>query len=632
MQYDFKRIESKWIRRWEEKGTHRVDLINARKPFYNLMMFPYPSAEGLHVGNVFAFTGSDVQARYRRACGCNVFEPMGFDAFGIHSENYAIKTGRHPRELIPENIRRFRDGQLRRLGFMYDWSHEIVSTDPAYYKWTQWIFVKLFEAGLAYRKEAPVNWCPSCRTVLADEQAAGGACERCGARTERRKLLQWFFRITDYAPRLLDNLDRLDWSESTKSIQRQWIGRGAGGTGYRLHDWCISRQRCWGPPIPVVHCPACGPVAVPEAELPVLLPDIRDYRPDGSGVSPLARCPEFVDARCPRCGRAAERETDVSDNFLCSAWYFLRYPSSGRGDVPFDPELTEKWLPVDMYVGGNEHAVLHLMYTRFITMVLHDLGYLSFEEPFKRFRAHGLLISGGAKMSKSKGNVVNPDYYMDTYGADAFRTYLLFFSNFQEGGDFRDGGIAGVRRFLNRVWRYVNTGGFTEEPVRDRRLRALVHGAVEKVTEDIRRLHYNTAVAAAMELFNGLSAAAEGPQAAERPLAAAKTLLQLLAPFAPCITHELWERLGQVGMILDAPWPWYDEPVLEAETVEYVLQVDGRIRDRIRVPAGSGRASVERRALQSAAVRRYTADRGVGRVIFVPGRLVNVVTKRAAPP
>ena len=389
--YDHRAIEPKWSQRWQDLRCFSPDLHAAARPYYNLMMFPYPSAEGLHVGNVFAFVGSDIHGRFMRARGYDVFEPIGFDAFGIHSENYAIKTGGHPASLIPRNIANFRR-QLGSLGMMFDWSHEVNTTDPAYYRWTQWIFVQLFKAGLAYQKDAPVNWCPSCRTVLADEQAEGGACERCGAAVEQRQMRQWFFRITAYADRLLENLDRIDWSEITKAAQRRWIGRTEGPDGkpiYHLRDWCISRQRYWGPPIPIIHCDRCGPVPVPEEQLPVVLPYMEQFQPDGSGTSPLARIPEFVHTTCPRCGGPARRETDVSDNFLDSAWYFLRYPSADRGDVPFDPALTRKWLPVDMYIGGQEHAVLHLMYTRFVTMALHDLGLVDFEEPFKRFRATG---------------------------------------------------------------------------------------------------------------------------------------------------------------------------------------------------------------------------------------------------
>ncbi|MDQ3242987.1 MAG: leucine--tRNA ligase, partial [Gemmatimonadota bacterium] len=604
--YDPGLVEGKWQRRWRENRTNETDVAAAPNPYYALMMFPYPSAEGLHVGNLFAFVGNDIHARFQRLQGRDVFEPLGYDAFGIHSENYALKVGQHPMELIPQNIVNFRR-QLERAGLMVDWSHSLSTTDPDYYKWTQWVFLQLLKHGLAYKKQAAVNWCPSCKTVLANEQVIGGACERCDTPVEQRFLSQWFFRISNYAQRLLANLDTLDWSESTRTAQRNWIGRSEGaqivfavhggednepirvfttrpdtvfgatylvlapehplvasltsaaqrndvdhylaqsarqdvvtrksstektgvflgahatnpatgeqipvwiadyvlmeyGTGaimavpghderdfefatvfglpivrvvcgdgenaytplhaayiesgdgtlvnsgrfdrmpvaeakraiigmlgekgagspvvnYRLHDWCISRQRYWGPPIPIIYCDGCGAVPVPEKDLPVVLPYVEDFKPDDSGVSPLARHESWYRVECPKCGATGRRETAVSDTFLDSAWYFLRYPSVGIDETPFDAALTSKWLPVDSYIGGNEHAVLHLLYSRFVTMVLHDMGYLEFEEPYVRFRAHGLIIRNGAKMSKSRGNVVVPDAYIEQWGADAF--------------------------------------------------------------------------------------------------------------------------------------------------------------------------------------------------------------------
>ncbi|HEX4933143.1 MAG TPA: leucine--tRNA ligase, partial [Gemmatimonadaceae bacterium] len=693
--YDPAAVESKWQARWRERGTNTTDLASGERPFYALMMFPYPSAEGLHVGNLFAFTGNDIYGRFHRQQGHTVFEPLGYDAFGIHSENYAIKVGEHPMRLIPRNIANFRR-QLERAGLMVDWSKSVDTTAPDYYKWTQWVFLQLFKRGLAYKKTAAVNWCPSCKTVLANEQVVGGHCERCGTLVEQRMLEQWFFRISDYAERLLANLDVIDWSDTTKTAQRNWIGRsegarlrfpvagasGAGrttadvpdivvfttrpdtvfgatymvlapehplvdrlttdaqraevaayreraakqdivsrktskektgvftgscainpatgkevpvwiadyvlmeyGTGaimavpghderdfefatvfqlpivrvvagpddgaatplevaytddagghlvnseqfdgtpvgaakqavtawlagrglgeavtnYRLHDWCISRQRYWGPPIPIIYCDACGPQPVPEADLPVILPDIPDFRPDDSGVSPLARHAEWFHAPCPQCGARGRRETDVSDTFLDSAWYFLRYPSVGHDDVPFDAALTKKWLPVNSYIGGNEHAVLHLLYSRFITMVLHDMGFLHFEEPFTKFRAHGLIIREGAKMSKTKGNVVNPDQLIEEWGADSFRTYLMFLGPYEEGGDYRDAGISGVRRFLDRLWLAATlaTSDGAPDPGEVRKL----HQTIAKVTGDIPKLGYNTAIAALMEYMNTL--------------------------------------------------------------------------------------------------------------------------------
>ena len=817
--YDPAAIERKWRARWEADGTNVTDLQGGPRPFYALMMFPYPSAEGLHVGNLFAFTGNDIYGRFQRLQGHTVFQPFGYDAFGIHSENYAIKVGIHPAELIPRNIDNFRR-QVKRSGLMVDWTHELSTTDPAYYKWTQWVFLQLYKQGLAYKKKAAVNWCPFDKTVLANEQVVGGACERCGTLVEQRLLEQWFFRITDYAGRLLANLDKLDWSETTKTAQRNWIGKSEGaelvfsvldvmvydtstantrvtgevtaagpavkvfttrpdtifgatylvlapehplveqithdaerdavqeyvqaaakqdlvsrkttkdktgvftgafatnpatgrpipiwiadyvlmeyGTGaimavpghderdhefaleydlpivqvvapasgavdikaaaytdtegtrlvnsgpftglpveegkaaivadlrarhaavpvvnYRLHDWCISRQRYWGPPIPIVYCDDCGTVPVPESQLPVVLPVIDDFRPDDSGVSPLARHDEWYHTPCPQCGKRARRETDVSDTFLDSAWYFLRYPSSDRDDVPFDRQLTKRWLPVHSYIGGNEHAVLHLLYSRFVTMVLHDAGLVDFEEPFTRFRAHGLIVREGAKMSKSKGNVVNPDQYIDEWGADAFRTYLMFLGPFEEGGDFRDKGISGVKRFLDRLWRSVHDAerGRPADP----EVRRKLHQTIRKVGEDVGRLSYNTAIAAMMEYMNTMRAGERTPQLDE-----VRPLVQLVSPFAPHIAEELWQVMGGTTSVFDAGWPSYDPALVTDDQVTMAVQVNGKTR---------GTISVLKTATQDDAMAAVMADAGLAkfitgtpkRIIFVPGRLVNVI-------
>ena len=796
---DWKKIEAKWSEHWHNEQTFAVDLDRAAKPYYNLMMFPYPSAEGLHMGNMFSYIGSDIHGRFRRAQGCDVFEPFGFDAFGIHSENFALKVGRHPGEQIPENIIGFRR-QMRRIGAMIDWSSEVSSTEPEYYRWTQWIFTKLYASGLAYQQDAPVNWCPACMTVLAAEQAAGGVCERCDTEVEQRQMRQWFFRITAYAQQLLDNLPEIDWSEITKGAQARWIGRSEGaairfavedsetaievfttrpdtlwgatylvlapehplvaelagdraevrayiaaakrqstierqiverektgvftgayvlhpatgarlpiwiadyvlmgygtgaimavpahdardwafatrfglevvqvidagavsiagevyaGTGrlinsgafdgmegaaaktaiaawlqeqgigeakvqYRLRDWCISRQRYWGTPIPIVHCDRCGTVPVPEQQLPVLLPHLQDFAPDGTGRSPLARSDEFVQTDCPQCGAAARRETDVCDNFLDSAWYFFRYPSAKDTTRVFDPERTRRWLPVDMYIGGNEHAVLHLMYTRFMTMALHNMGLIDFAEPFKCFRANGIIHKDGAKMSKSKGNVVNPDQYLDRYGADALRAYLMFAGNFQEGGDFRDTGIHGVERFLDRLWRYGMETNFARGKIEDAALLRLLHQKIAKVTDDLERLNYNTAIPALMELFNGLQ---EGQQHYRQALC---TLLKLLAPFAPFIAQELWQQLGEKGQIIDAGWPEADPVLMQEAMVEWVVQINGKVRERMELAADLPQAAVEAAALAGERVGDWLAGKEIVKVVFVPRKLVNFVVK-----
>ncbi len=800
--YDPGSVEAKWLRLWRERGTNNVDLANAKRPYYTLMMFPYPSAEGLHVGHAFAFPGVDIHGRFRRLQGYDVFEPIGFDAFGIHSENYALKVSTNPKVLIPKTIENF-TRQLNRLGLMVDWNHAVDTTSPEYYRWTQWIFLKLYERGLAVRKKAPVNWCPSCQTVLANEQVIDGECERhAGVKVEQRLTEQWFFKITDYCERLLKNLDWIDWSESTKTAQRNWIGRSEGahidfsvavdrgrklrvfttrpdtlfgatymvlapehewvdqltaaaqraavnayrervakmdlvsrkavkektgvftgahainpangkeipiwiadyvlaeyGTGaimavpahdqrdfefaktfdlpivrviaaegesadtpvgdqaydgpghlvnsghfdgtsveagkseitawlagrgvgearvqYRLHDWCISRQRYWGPPIPIIHCDICGLVPVPEDQLPVVLPDIDDFRPDASGVAPLARVKSFYEVDCPKCGRKGRRETDVSDTFLDSAWYFLRYPSSGCDDVAFDAKLTRKWLPVDTYIGGNEHAVLHLMYTRFITMALHDLGLLKSEEPFKKFRAHGLIIKDGAKMSKSRGNVVNPDEYLDKHGVDVFRMYMMFLGPYEEGGDFRDEGITGITRFLDGVWRVAHDLEATASASTE--LERGLHKAIAKVQEDFENLRYNTAIAALMTLLNDIRK--HGP--ADREVV--ESLILLLAPLAPHFAEEVWEGLGHTTSVFDASWPKFDPALLVEDTVEIAVQVNGKVRGRAVVARDASEADVLAAALADAAVKTAIAGKEIRRRVVVPGRLVNLV-------
>jgi leucyl-tRNA synthetase len=810
-------VEAKWQARWAERGTNQPDLDRAARPFYNLMMFPYPSAEGLHVGNMFAFTGSDVYGRFKRLQGFDVFEPIGFDAFGIHSENFALKVGVHPAELIPRNIANFRR-QLTRIGAMFDWRHELSTTDPAYYKWTQWLFLQLYKAGKAYKKAAAVNWCPHCKTVLANEQVIGGHCERCDTPVEQRTLEQWFFRITEYADRLLADLDDptlMDWSETTTTAQRNWLGRSEGarlrfaldhasaahvvggpevrievfttrpdtlfgatylvlapehplverimpaealvrvqayrdqvarhdlvsrkttkektgvftgayalnpatgrpipiwiadyvlmdyGTGaimavpghderdfefarkfgldivrvvaaegeaadapleaaftddeagrlvnsgfldglavpeakraitawleaqgvgegvanYRLHDWCISRQRYWGPPIPVIYCDEHGAVPVPEDQLPVLLPAIDDFRPDDTGISPLARHEEWYYTPCPVCGKRARRETDVSDTFLDSAWYHLRYPSTEFDDRPFDRERTKRWCPVATYIGGNEHAVLHLLYSRYIAMVLHDLGHVDFDEPFRRFRAHGLIIKEGAKMSKSRGNVVVPDEYIARWGADTFRMYLMFLGPFQEGGDFRDEGISGPRRFLDKVWQLV--GDVVRHDAGDEmRWDLLVkwHQTKKRVTEGLEELRYNTAIAAMMELVNALREA----NCCARPMV--ESLVVMLAPLAPHFAEECWERLGhQDESVFAARWPTYDEALTVERTVDVVVQVNGKTRSKVAVPRDASQEQVLAAAQADETTRRFVGEAPVRKVIHVPNRLLNLV-------
>ena len=797
-------IEAKWQNAWEENRTNKFtedQLRTAEKPYYNLMMFPYPSAEGLHIGNMYAYTGADVHGRYQRLKGNDVFEPMGFDAFGIHSENFALRQGIHPSELIPSNISNFAR-QLKQIGGMFDWDHVVDTTDPTYYKWTQWVFIQLFNAGLVERRVAPVNWCPSCMTVVANEQVIDGLCERCDSTVTQKQLPQWFFRITEYSQRLLDNLESIDWSEHTKKAQQNWIGRSEGaeidfrivgsdasirvfttrpdtlcgatymvlapehelardlttrerltvvdryiddaqsldlkarkmedrektgvwtgsfcvnpitqqqipiwvsdyvlieyGTGaimavpghddrdfefaskfelpivrviagegddadspleqayvgdgrlvnshgfdglsvasgktavvehlsnvgqatsvvnYRLHDWCISRQRYWGPPIPIVHCDECGAVPVKESDLPVKLPELDDYKPDESGKGPLSRARDWVEVGCPECGNDATRETDVSDTFLDSAWYFLRYPCTDSDEQAIDSDLVKKWLPVDCYIGGQEHAVLHLLYSRFICMALSDLDIIEFEEPFTIFRAHGLLIKDGRKISKSRGNIVVPDDLIEKYGADTLRTYLMFLGPFEQGGDYRGEGIQGPHTFLRRLWQTVaeTTDGEADSQVVKR-----LHRTIEKVSTGIENLRFNLAIAAMMEYLNVVR---DGGRKFTRK--EVEPLVTLVAPFAPHLAEELYERLGHTRSIFESKdWPKYDPTMLIDDVVSIGVQINGKMRGSIEIGANA----TEDEALSSAQshenVSRYLQNSKIRKVIYVPGRILNMV-------
>jgi leucyl-tRNA synthetase len=815
--YNPAKIEKKWHSKWEKEKTFQVGVREAKKPFYNLMMFPYPSGEGLHVGHVYAFGGSDTYGRFKRLQGYSVFEPIGFDSFGIHSENYAIKTNTHPKDLINKTTEYFRGRQLKRLGALFDWDHQVITSDPDYYKWTQWLFIQLFKVGLVKRKKAPVDWCPSCKTVLADEQVISSHCERCGAQVIQKELEQWFFKTTDYSEKLLKNLDWIDWSETTKLMQKNWIGRSEGaeinfpikdsslnlevfttrpdtifgatfmvlapehplalkissakffeavnryiaeskkateleriqaktgvftgsycinpftnkaipvwvadyvlggyGTGaimavpahdqrdyelakkyklpivevisggdirkeayvgkgklvnsgkfngapsegaintisdyieknklgkktvnYHLRDWLISRQRYWGPPIPMIFCESCdkkgegekvegkviqlGWYSVPEKDLPVKLPYLKNYRPQGKGVSPLTTLPDFVNVKCPGCGKNAKRETDVSDTFLDSSWYFLRYPSTEFSSKAFDRKLTEKWLPVDMYIGGNEHAVMHLLYARFITMTLKDIGLIDFEEPFKKFRAHGLIIHGGAKMSKSRGNVVNPNEYMDAYGSDALRMYLLFIGPYDLGGDFSDRAIAGVYRFLGRVWQFVAETGNRPATTASNCISGAINKLVDKVEKDLESLKFNTAIAAMMEFTNLASKHKKSVD-----LQTLGKYLIVLSVFAPFTAEELWEQIGasrSKGSVHNQTWPTVEKEYLKTEKFTVVVQINGKLRDTIEIQKkeSKNKSKIEQIAADSAKVKRHLDGKKIKRIIYVPEKIVNIV-------
>jgi leucyl-tRNA synthetase len=556
--YDHGEVERRWQQRWAADGANEVDPASTDpdRKLYNLVEFPYPSAQGLHIGHALTYSGADVWGRFQRRLGRVVFQPIGFDSFGINAENYALQVGAHPRDLIARTTAAYRR-QLEALGCGWSWSSTLSTCDPEYYRWTQWLFLRLFEAGLAYRARSPVAWCPSCQTVLAREQVEGaddadrpqgtaglvgrGRCERCSTPVEERVMRQWFLRTTDYADRLLSGLDALDWPDAAKNRQRAWIGG--------LHDWLISRQRYWGPPIPVVHCSRCGVVPVPDDQLPVRLPETNDptaIRPTGSGRSPLAQFADWVRVACPRCGGPAERETDVSDTFLDSAWYFLRYPSVDVTDRPWDPERTRRWLPVDLYAGGPEHVTRHHLYARFVTMALHDRGLVPAAEPFPHLRMHGVLTMGGAKMSKSRGNVVNPDQMIADHGADATRVALLFTRPWDADGPWNPSVMVGAERFLSRVWRLVTE---PSRPSGDDGAE-LLPKVVGRVTRDIERMRFNTAIAALMSLVGSLQSGGGTSSPAVQ-----RGLVSLLAPFAPHMTEELWHRLGGHGSVHDHPWP-----------------------------------------------------------------------------
>ena len=783
MKYDHKKIEDKWRKKWREGRVYEVDLKKAKKPFYNLMMFPYPSAEGMHVGNMYAFTGSDTYGRYMRMRGYDVFEPIGLDGFGIHSENYAIKVGRRPEEHAKISEKNFYR-QMTMTGNGFAWENRLETYAPEYYKWTQWLFTEMFKAGLAYKKKAKVNWCPSCKTVLADEQVEAGECERCKSKVVRKEMSSWHFRITKYADRLLDNLDKIDWPQKIKTAQRNWIGKSEGvevkfqvggvepelfikvfttrldtifgatfvvlapehplveklkaknkeaveayvnqalnkseqqrkqeekkktgvdtgykvihpltgkelpvwiadfvlmsyGTGavmgvpaydkrdkefakkyglevidilrdrdevfdilkekdlvkkqvnYHLRDWLISRQRYWGAPIPMVDCPKCGWQPVPVEELPVMLPEIEDFKPKGDGNSPLANAPqEWKEVKCPKCKGKARRELDVCDTFLDSSWYFLGYlfmrnGKWGKGAKPFDEEILEKWMPVDAYIGGAEHAVLHLLYARFVTMVLKDLGYLEQEEPFPFLYSHGLIIKDGAKMSKSRGNVIVPDEYIERFGADALRCYLMFMGPFNAGGDFRDTGMIGMYKFLQRVWSlFLDEKKVGQKTSSD--LEKWLHKTIKKVSGDMKALKFNTAIAAMMELVNEWKK--EGMVLGKED---ALSFLKLLAPLAPYMTEELYQRLvggdGEWSSIHKTKWPEFDEELVKEKTVNIAVQVNGKLRETVSlgVEEAKDEAKVVELALGSRKIKKWIDEKDdCKKVIFVPGRLVNFV-------
>jgi len=801
--------------RWEAEGLNRTPDDDPREKFYLLTMYPYPSGD-LHVGHWYAETGPDIVARMRRMQGHNVMFPMGFDSFGLPAENAAIDRGVHPAIWTYRNIDRMRE-QFKTMGCMFDWSREVITSDPEYYRWTQWLFVQFFKAGLAYRAMAPVDWCPKDQVVLAREQVEGADrhCWRCGTPVTKRDLEQWFFRITRYADELLD-FSKIDWPDPIRLMQTNWIGRSEGaeidfgveqegmasirvfttrpdtlygatfmvlapehaavaalttpdradavaayvaaarreteiermsterertgvftgahvihpmteeripvwiadyvlagyGTGavmgvpahddrdydfatryelpirfvvaprdgalregqtflphtddevlvnsgeftgisaadaigaisaslaergqggpsvsYKIRDWLVSRQRYWGAPIPIVYCPDHGAQPVPEDQLPVLLPREVDFAP--TGVSPLQSDAAFLAAECPVCGKPARRETDTMDTFVDSSWYFLRYCSPNDAARPWDPELVRSWLPVNLYAGGSEHAVLHLMYSRFFVKALRDMGHLAFDEPFTALRNQGQILGvDHQRMSKSRGNVVNPDDLTGRYGTDTVRLFLMFIGPWDQGGPWNPTGIEGVHRFLGRVWAAAEASGgsASTDEAATRALRQLTHRTIRDVGEDYAAFHFNTAISKLMELTNALGRARDdGLVGTDAYVEAVDMLLLLLAPIAPHIAEELWARRGRPYSIHQQAWPTFDPALAAAEMIELPVQVDGKLRDRLVVEPGTPAGEIERLALASEAVQRYLLGRAPAKVIQIPGRLVNIVTPR----
>lgn len=818
--YNFSEIEKKWQTKWAEGDVFKVTEDPDKEKYYVLEMFPYPSGK-LHMGHVRNYSIGDVLARFKKMKGFNVLHPMGWDSFGLPAENAAIKHGVEPSKWTWENIGEMRE-QLKELGLSYDWDREVATCHPDYYKWMQWIFIQFYKKGLAYKKENPVNWCPSCQTVLANEQVVDGKCERCKTLVGKKDLSQWYFKITDYAERLLDNLEELPgWPNKVKLMQKNWIGKSIGaevtfeidgfdkgldvfttrpdtlygvtymvmapehpylkelvagseyeepvnayvdkvqhmsdiertsttnektgqftgryainpltgkkvpifisdyvlmdyGTGaimavpahdqrdfdfakkfdleiipvvdsddpevdvydlkaafaaegtminsemfngmnnkeaiekiidyleekkigkksinYKLRDWLISRQRYWGTPIPMIHCDDCGWVPEKEENLPVLLP--ADVQFTGKGESPLATSKTFVNTTCPVCGKPARRELDTMDTFLDSSWYFLRYCDPKNTEALFSKEKVDYWMNVDQYIGGVEHAILHLMYARFFQMALYDLGLVSTEEPFKNLLTQGMVIKDGAKMSKSLGNVVSPAEIIDKYGADTARLFILFAAPPERELDWSDKGVEGSFRFINRVYRMVYdfSQNYSEVPESyeisgdaDKNMAYWLNYAIKKVSDDIgERFNFNTAISTIMELVNEMYRYKEGTVNPGLFGAAIKDLIIMLAPFVPHVTEEMWEHLGYEGSVHDQNWPEYDEKALVKDTVEIVVQVNGKIKEKLDIAGGLSREEMEKTAMENEKVKGLIEGKNVVKVIAVPGKLINIVVK-----
>ncbi len=763
MQYDFKKIEKKWQKIWATKG-HKQSHDGEKK--YILDMFPYPSGSGLHVGHLVGYVGSDIISRFYRMNGYQVLHPMGWDAFGLPAENYAIKNKIHPSVAVKENIKNFKE-ELNMIGFSYDWNREINTTDPEYYKWTQWIFLQMFKSGLAYEAEIPVNWCPKDKTVLANEEVINGRCERCNSLVERRNLKQWILKITSYADRLLDDLEGLDWPERVKEMQRNWIGRSEGaeiefrisnlefrinvfttrpdtidgvtylvvapehslienckskienynevkkyvdeafhktelmrqgqektgvelkgikainpfnnneisvwvadyvlgyyGSGavmavpqhderdrefaqkfnlpivdkplvkfsgekavkYKLRDWIFSRQRYWGEPIPIIKCKECGNQPVPEKDLPVVLPDVKSYEPTGEAESPLAVIESWVNVQCPKCGGSAKRETNTMPQWAGSCWYYLAYLMQGTNNFKFPiseyKDIFKNWLPVDLYVGGVEHAVLHLLYARFWHKFLYDIKAVPTPEPFQKLMNQGLIMGAdGQKMSKSRDNTVSAKEITENFGADSLRVYEMFMGPFGDSKPWDIHGIIGIERFLNRVWNLINSKSenLNSKQTPNNEIQKTLNKTIKKVTEDIQNFKFNTAISALMILVN------EMEKLPNLSIENCKLIIKLLFPFAPHLTQELWENLGNSSLLDYEQWPQWDEKLIEEENVEIVIQINGKVRGHLTVPRGSLQEQVEGSVFSEGLISKWVSNRKAKKLIFIPDKLINFI-------
>ena len=802
MDYNFKAVEKKWQEKWEEAGVfHAVD--NSDKPkFYGLVEFPYPSGAGMHVGHIKAYSGLEVVSRKRRLQGYNVLFPIGFDAYGLPTENYAIKTGIHPRKVTDMNIAKF-TSQLKKVGFSFDWTRVVDTTEEGYYKWTQWIFLKMFENGLAFRDKTLVNYCPSCKVVLSNEDSQGGKCDICHSEVVQKSKDVWYLRITEYADKLLDGLNKVDYLPNIKQQQINWIGKsrgafvnftlkdipetlriyttrpdtlfgvtfmviapehpiidkyadkignmdainayraecakktefertqlvkdktgvcidgltavnpvngkeipvyisdyvmmgygtgaimavpahddrdyafakkfgidiievirggnieeaaytgdgemvnsgflngldnkkdsiarmidyltekgiGEGGVQYKMKDWAFNRQRYWGEPIPIVHCPKCGMVAVPYDELPLKLPEVENFDPGSDGESPLAKIDSFVNCKCPKCGGDAKRETDTMPQWAGSSWYFLRYVDPHNDKAFADYDKLKYWMPVDWYNGGMEHVTRHLIYSRFWYKFLYDLGLVPYEEPYQKRTAQGLILGpDGVKMSKSRGNVIDPNEVVDAYGADVLRTYVLFMGDYEKAAPWSESSVKGCKRFIDRIWNLQEI--LKDGDAYSEKLESAFHKTVKKVSEDIETLKYNTAIAALMTLLNNIY------DAGEINRAELKTLLILVNPFAPHVTEEMWSTLGYGEMLAkDASWPAYDPEKCVDSTIEIAVQVNGKLRGKLVVAADISAEDAIAVAKADEKVQSFLTDKNVVKEIYVPGKLVNLVVK-----